>query len=69
MSTDRFMRRPEVLNMLQVSESTLYAMIRERRFPPGIGIGDRCVGWSRQRVTEWMQNKVNAADRMERMAG
>lgn len=69
MNNDRFMRRPEVLAMLQVSESTLYAMIRQHKFPPGIGIADRCVGWSRQRVMDWMQNKVNTADRLERMAG
>lgn len=55
---DRFMRRPEVLGLLGVSDSTLYAMIRARKFPPAVGIGDRCVAWSRRAVTEWMERKV-----------
>lgn len=55
---DRFMRRPEVTAMLGVSDSTLYSMIRQRKFPPAVGVGDRCVAWSRRAVTEWMARKV-----------
>jgi prophage regulatory protein len=60
---DRFMRRPEVLAMVGVSDSTLYAMIRARKFPPAIGIGDRCVAWSRRAVLEWMERKVRQSNR------
>lgn len=60
---DRFMRRPEVLAMVGVSDSTLYAMIRKRKFPPAVGIGDRCVAWSRRAVTEWMARKVEQSNR------
>lgn len=60
---DRFMRRPEVLAMVGVSDSTLYAMIRARKFPPAVGVGDRCVAWSRRAVVEWMARKVAQAER------
>jgi prophage regulatory protein len=60
---DRFMRRPEVLELVGVSDSTLYSMIRARKFPPAIGIGDRCVAWSRRAVLEWMERKVRQSNR------
>lgn len=60
---DRFMRRPEVLAMVGVSDSTLYALIRARKFPPAVGIGDRCVAWSRRAVVEWMERKVSQSNR------
>ncbi|WP_157618040.1 AlpA family phage regulatory protein [Rhodanobacter sp. 115] len=60
---DRFMRRPEVLELVGVSDSTLYSMIRAHKFPPAIGIGDRCVAWSRRAVLEWMERKVRQSNR------
>jgi prophage regulatory protein len=59
---NRFMRRPEVLAMLGVSSSTLYALIRARKFPPAVGIGDRAVAWSRRAVLEWADRKIAEAD-------
>ncbi len=56
---NRFMRRPEVLAMLGVSDSTLYAMIRARKFPPSCKIGERAVGWSHRAVMDWITAKAS----------
>lgn len=42
---DRILRLPEVLAMFGVSRTTLYRGIKDFRFPAGVPIGVRAVGW------------------------
>lgn len=50
MTEDRFIRMPELVKMLGISQRSIYYLIQCRRFMPGISIGDRAVGWSHNQV-------------------
>ena len=41
----RFLRKPEVLNRLGVSASTLYRWTKFGRFPEPVEVGPRVVAW------------------------
>jgi len=60
---DRYLSRQEVLRTLGVSANTLYGMIRQRKFPPAIPLGERRVGWSARMVRDWQQKKIAAAEK------
>lgn len=60
---DCYLSRQEVLRTLGVSANTLYTMIRARKFPPAIPLGERRVGWSARMVRDWQAKKIAAAER------
>lgn len=52
MSTIRYQRRPEVLRLAGVSNSTLHTQIRNKLFVPPVSLGARSVGWLEHEVNE-----------------
>jgi len=42
---DRILRLPEVLAVTGLGRSTWYKGISQGRYPKGVKIGDRAVGW------------------------
>jgi len=63
MTDDRFIRMPELARLLGVSSRTVYRMIAAGRFVSPVCVSDRAVAWPRQRVQEWMQSKIETAER------
>ena len=55
--TRRLIRVPEVLALIGVSRSTLYAMVAEGQFPRPVKIGHRSVGWPARDVQSWLDNR------------
>lgn len=53
------LRRREVLYLTSLSQSTLYRLIKESRFPRPVRISPRCVAWKSEEVEDWI-------DRLER---
>ncbi len=54
--TDRIMRRPEVLQVLGVSPTTLQRWIKEGIFPPPVkpgGTNSRTTGWLKSDVDDY----------------
>jgi prophage regulatory protein len=45
MNYPKIVRRPEVLELLQISRSNLYKKIENGLFPKPINLGDRAVAW------------------------
>lgn len=45
MSYPRIVRRPEVLEFLQISQSNLYDKINKGLWPKPVSLGARAVGW------------------------
>jgi len=45
MNYPKIVRRPEVLEFLQISRSNLYKKIEQRLWPKPINLGSRCCGW------------------------
>jgi prophage regulatory protein len=59
---DRIMRRPEVLELTGLSETTLWRREREGTFPARRRIGPHAVGWLSTEILSWISNLPAAAD-------
>jgi prophage regulatory protein len=56
----KFLRLPEVLGIIGISRSKLYADIKAGAFPPPVSLGARAVGWINTEVDSWMMAQANA---------
>ena len=52
-------RLPEVMARTGLSRSTIYEMIRKRRFPAQINLGPRAVGWVESEIVEWIEERID----------
>ena len=52
------LRRKAVEARTGLSRSTLYAAIKERRFPKPVPLGPRAVGWLEREVTDWIAQRA-----------
>lgn len=57
-----FLRLPEVLATVGVSKSTLYAWIKEGKFPRPVHLSATAAVWVSIEVAEWMQARVAERD-------
>jgi prophage regulatory protein len=53
----RILRIRDVLSLVGVSRSTLYAWIATGAFPKSVGLGVRSVGWREEAVEAWMLSR------------
>lgn len=54
----KFIRLPEVLGIIGISRSKLYADIKAGMFPPPVSLGARAVGWLDTEVDDWITARV-----------
>ena len=47
----RLIRKPEVLDRLNISKSTFYERLNKGLLPPAIPLGERAVGWLDHEIT------------------
>jgi prophage regulatory protein len=45
-----------------LGRSTVYAYMKDRKFPASVRLGDRHVGWVESEVDEWVKARVEARD-------
>lgn len=55
-----FIRLEQVKARTGLSRSTLYAYIRDGRFPSPITISDRCVAWVESEIDAWIAERIAA---------
>jgi prophage regulatory protein len=60
MPPTRILRRPAVEDATGLSTSTLYAMMKEGRFPRPLLIGKRAVGWPENVIHDWIESRTEA---------
>jgi prophage regulatory protein len=60
----RIYRRKELLELLGVSATTLYAWIAEGRFPRQINLGVNSVAWLQAEVDAYLQERAKERDRL-----
>ena len=60
-SLDRFLREPEVLRLVGISQMTLYRWERAGRFPMRYKLGPNSVAWKESEVLSWIANRDFAA--------
>jgi prophage regulatory protein len=60
----RYLRMKDLVSVVGLSRSTIYAMIREDRFPPPDKVGTRAVRWLSSDIDAWI-----AGRRQDAMSG
>jgi prophage regulatory protein len=55
---ERLLRKPEVLARVGLGTTSLYARIKEGRFPAPISLGGRAVAWSSSSVESWIADRI-----------
>lgn len=56
MQPGQILRLPEVKKLTGLSRSTIYARMREKRFPERIDLGGRAVGWRAESIFSWINS-------------
>lgn len=56
-----FLRLPEVKAVTGLSKTSIYELIREKRFPPPVRLGPRAVAWVKSEVRQWAVERVQAS--------
>ncbi len=60
-NTTRILRLPNVKSRTGLSRSTIYALIKDKRFPKYINLGARSVGWLESEIEAWIESRINAS--------
>lgn len=58
---DRFLRLPEVIQRTGLSRSAVYALSSSGKFPTGIRLTARSVGWLESGVDAWITERIETA--------
>jgi prophage regulatory protein len=56
----RIIRKPELLNMIGLSDPTVWRMEKEGRFPKRLRLGGNSCGWLESEILEWLDNRAAA---------
>ena len=59
-------RRKKVEAETGLARSTIYALMKEKKFPGPISLGSRSVGWIRQEVLDWINRRIDESRRADR---
>jgi len=57
---DSILRRSDLRAATGLSTSTIYALIRDKKFPAPIRLSVRSVGWSARAVSAWQAERAAA---------
>lgn len=57
----RILRLKQAKERTGLSRSTLYALIKEGKFPTPIALGARAVGWLSSDIDAWIEARVKAS--------
>jgi len=58
---DRLIRKPEVLSRTGLGNTTLYALVKQGRFPTSFPLAGRAVAWREADVDQWIADRVEAS--------
>jgi len=54
----KVLRLPEVLEVTQLSRSTIYSLMANDDFPKHISLGARAVAWIEAEVYQWLELRI-----------
>lgn len=57
----QILRRNQVQILTGLSRSTIYALMKQRRFPLAVRISERTVGWIRSEIDEFLNSRISAS--------
>lgn len=59
---DRLLRLPDVEAATGIRKSTIYALMRQGKFPACVQVTPRCVAWPESRILQFVQERIAEAD-------
>ena len=54
----KFIKLPEVVSICCMSKTSIYAAIRQGRFPKPVKLGNRCAVWVKSEVHGWVESCI-----------
>ena len=60
MNNLQIIRLPAVMQMIGMSKPSVYAMIKQGKFPRQIKIGAKASGWVLSEIEQWISERINA---------
>lgn len=58
MSVQKFLRKPQVLDRVGLSNSAMYELIKSGHFPKQVQLGARSVAWLEDDINQFIESKV-----------
>ncbi len=58
---DRLLRMGGVESLTGLKKSTIYRLMKERKFPASVRLGSRVVAWPESAVLTWVQERIGGA--------
>ena len=55
--TNEILRKPRVLAIIGIGNTSLYAAIKRGDFPAPVKLGVRAVGWRRSDIENWLASR------------
>ena len=56
---DRLLRLPDVSDIVGIRKSSIYALMKEGKFPKCIYITSKTVAWPESAVLAWVNDRIN----------
>ncbi|MBK5415597.1 helix-turn-helix transcriptional regulator [Pseudomonas sp. TH31] len=64
-----FIRLPKVMELVGLSQTTIYDMANAGRFPKQVKLGGRAVAWVKSEVLAWSKQKVDDSRALTSLVG
>lgn len=61
--TPQILRLPAVMHMTGLGRSSIYAFIKNETFPQSMKLGPKAVGWLREDIENWIQERTAESER------
>jgi prophage regulatory protein len=66
MTTDsehnRITRIPEIVKQTGLPKSSIYALLKEGKFPKPVQLSRRCIGFVESEIQAWIQSRIDDRD-------
>ncbi|NTU73249.1 AlpA family transcriptional regulator [Candidatus Roizmanbacteria bacterium] len=56
----RIIRKPELLNMIGLSDPTVWRMEKDGKFPKRLRLGGNSCGWLESEINGWLAERASA---------
>jgi len=60
MNRQRIIRKPELLNIVGLSDPTIWRMEKDGTFPKRLRLGGNSCGWLESEVMDWLAERAEA---------
>lgn len=55
----KILRLPQVKEITGLSRSSIYAFIKQKKFPSSFSLGPRSQGWTLESIENWIESRIN----------